>query len=262
MIKKKFDNKGSGDHINLDRYLITYADLITLLLGLFVILYATSQVNEEKYKEFSNAFTDFFKPDKESKASNGNKVLTGPKNSIPEPIFPYPLKKNIETIKVETEMAMKDYIKKGLFEIKSIKNGLTLMLPEKLLFQSGKAEIQPEGMKVIDSLMIIMRNLNKTVTIDGHTDSQPIRTFRYESNWHLSVARALNIGYSMISKGLPEKNVVIRGFGAQKPIAENSDLNGRARNRRVEIVITDLPEEIQAMETAVQTTTKEKQKNK
>ena len=243
MINKRYHKENVEDKINPDRYLITYADLITLLLGLFVILYASSQVNEEKYKEFSNAFSDFFKPPGVKVLNNGNGMLGGQKNSIPEPIFPNTRNKTLQEIKNETENSMSKFIKEGLITIKSNPTGLTLTLSESLLFQSGKADIQSDGLIVLDSISNIIRGINKAITIDGHTDSHPIRTFRYESNWHLSSARALAVGYMLISKGLPEKDLSFRCFGAMKPVAENSTPEGRAKNRRVEITISDLPQE-------------------
>ena len=113
------------------------------------------------------------------------------------------------------------------------------------MFQSGKADIQKDGLIVLDSIANIIRGINKAITIDGHTDSNPIRTFRYESNWHLSSARSLAVGYMLVSKGLPEKNLSFRCFGAMKPVAENSSTEGRSKNRRVEITISDLaPEKV------------------
>jgi chemotaxis protein MotB len=81
---------------------------------------------------------------------------------------------------------------------------------------------------------------DQEIDIDGHTDSDPIRNFRYPSNWHLSVARAANIAYSLTEKGVPEYSIVVRGFGATRPIADNASPEGKAKNRRVEITITDL----------------------
>ena len=239
MNNRRIHKEIQEDKPNLDRYLITYSDLITLLLGLFVILYAASQVDEGKYKQFADAFTQYFKPAAVQGAYPKKGLFNNPKNSIPEPIFPHENNKSIDSIKKETEKSLSNYIQSGQLTVKSTENGLIVTLPEKLLFPSGSADIQTEGKIVLDTLAGILSGINKMITIDGHTDSKPIRTFRFESNWHLSVARALNVGYLLITKGLPEENVIIRGFGAQQPIAENSSNDGRARNRRVDITITD-----------------------
>ncbi|MCX7736359.1 MAG: OmpA family protein [Candidatus Kapabacteria bacterium] len=235
IFRKRLDK--TQENVHLDRYLITYADLITLLLGLFVILYMSSKVDEEKFKELSNAFSEYFQPEKI--ADGGAGVFKGIPNGIPEPIMPYPSKKSLEQIQVETERSLKKYVESGLMSVTRTGNGLTLTLSEKLLFKSGKAEVEPEGMNVIDTLAQILRGIDKQISIDGHTDSDPIRSFRYESNWHLSVARAVNVGYLLVEKGLPENNLMLRGFGAQRPIALNSTIEGKAKNRRVEINITE-----------------------
>jgi chemotaxis protein MotB len=232
----------SEDNINTDRYLITYADLITLLLGLFVILYATSQIDESKYKEFSKAFSSYFNS-KKGVSEGGKGVLIGEKDNVPEPIGHPTSKKSMQEISNDIQKSLKSVIAKGLISVKVTSAGIVLTLPEKLLFESGKAEVQPEGNTVLDSLANVLQNLSYQITVDGHTDNIPIRTFRFESNWHLSVARALNVGYSMMMKGVPESYMIIRGLGAERPIAENSSQEGRALNRRVEIMISELPTE-------------------
>lgn len=227
---------------NPDRYLITYADLITLLLGLFVILYAISKIDEEKYKEFATAFSEYFKSTKEQVLQGGGGVLPGVKNGLPEPILPNtPNTKSIEEIAQDIYTNFKDYIEKGTFSVKLSEGALLLTFPEKLLFESAKADIQTDGKKVLDSLAQILRGIKYQVSVDGHTDSDPIRSYKFESNWHLSVARAANVAYYLMQRGLPEQNVVIRGFADQRPVSDNLTAEGKAKNRRVEINITELP---------------------
>ncbi len=225
---------------NLDRYLITYADLITLLLGLFVILYAASQVDEGKYKEFAKAFSDYFKSSAGA-VKEGSGVMEGIRNGVPAPIFSNPApEKSLEQIYSEAETALKSFISKGVLSLRIKDSELVFSLAERLLFESARAEIQREGGALLDSLSKIFYKLNYQVTVDGHTDSNPIRTFRYESNWHLSVARAVNVGYRLIQSGLQENKLIVRGFGAERPVIENSTPEGRALNRRVEITLNKL----------------------
>ncbi len=236
-----FLRKKSSNKIDTNRYFITYADVITLLLGLFVILYASSKVDLEKYKEFSQAIDKYFKTPGEKPLKGGGGVLEGRKDGIPEPIFELGSKKSLDDIFSETSVRLKEYIDKGLVKIKKVKSGVVLTLPEKLLFKSGKATVQQKAMPALDTLASILRGIPFQITVDGHTDSDPIRTFVYESNWHLSVARATNVAYSLIERGAPEHNMVIRGFGSQRPIDENKTKEGKAKNRRVEISVTSLP---------------------
>ncbi len=226
---------------NRDRYLITYADLITLLLGLFVILYAASQVDSEKFKAVSEALSVYFKSES---VTPGQGALEGGKKILPEPVIP-PAKKNmsITDVQEEVEEKLKFFLTDSSVTLSRAGNGLLLTLPEKFLFPSGKAVIRTEGITMIDSLANALRGLNLQITVDGHTDTDPIRTFQYESNWHLSVDRALNVGYSLITRGVSQANMIIRGFGAQRPMADNFSAEGKKRNRRVEIIITELPPE-------------------
>lgn len=247
LLKRK--NQEEPEHnTGTDRYLITYADLITLLLGLFVILYASSQVDQEKFKEVSEAFSDYFKTGS-GVLEGGEGVLPGQNGILPEPILPTQrADRSMEEIAEETRERLGQYVQRGDIGVNLTGEKLTLTLPEKLLFQSAKAEIEPGGIKVLDTVANILSGLRKQITIDGHTDADPIRTFRYESNWHLSVSRATNVAYKLILRGVPESNMSIRGYGSQRPVEENSTAAGKAKNRRVEITISELSPDVPGTE--------------
>ncbi|MBX3042457.1 MAG: OmpA family protein [Candidatus Kapabacteria bacterium] len=230
-------------NVGADRYLITYADLITLLLGLFVILYATSQVDMEKFKEYSSAFSEYFKAKDNMVIQGGDGVLEGHKMGIPEPILPPVTQKSVAEISEMTESLLAKFISRGDIELIKSSDEIRILLSEKLLFRSARAEVGNEGLGALDSISIILRDAQQQIFIDGHTDTDAIKTFQYESNWHLSVARATNVAYKLIRDGVPEFNMVIRGFGAQRPIADNTTTDGKARNRRVEITIKELTPE-------------------
>ncbi len=240
MKKTNKQREPQSNHSDKDRYLITYADLITLLLGLFVILYASSQIDLEKFGDVSAALSSYFRTQPAKVLEGGEGVLEGNREGVPQAILEPRQAKSIEQIEGEATQALSDYIQKGLISLRRSGNGIIIVLPEKLLFQSGRAEIQPEGNMVIDTLSRMLGNFDYSIMVDGHTDSNPIRTFQYESNWHLSVARALNVGYRMIRLGVPEQNFIIRGFGAQRPTSDNLTPEGRTLNRRVEITVSPL----------------------
>lgn len=235
--KKEEPEHGGG----ADRYLITYADLITLLLGLFVILYASSQVDKDKFKEYSAAFSEFFKTKDAKILQGGDGILQGHRNGVPEPILNPRSERSIKEISGEIKQKMSEYIEKGLLEVRNEDSGLVLVLPEKLLFRSGKSEVEEQGLTALDSLAKVLSGIKKLISVDGHTDTDPIRTFQFESNWHLSASRAANVAYVLIKDGVPEYNLVIRGFGSQRPIDDNTTPEGKAKNRRVEITITNPP---------------------
>lgn len=246
MLIKRNHDEGEEHNTGTDRYLITYADLITLLLGLFVILYASSQIDEERFKDVSAALAEYFKSDNPNHTlKGGDGALQGGKHALPDPVLsnlPQP-PKNLNQISEETKKVLSDYIQQGKIILKQDGKELNLKLPEDLLFRSGSAEIQPGGMTIIDTLATVLRGITYQIEIDGHTDSDPIRTFKFESNWHLSGARAVNVAYRLIRKGVPESNMSFRGFSSQRPVTDNSTPENKALNRRVEITITELPPE-------------------
>lgn len=239
-MRKKYLNNKKNDDNKHDRYLITYADLITLLLGLFVILYASSQVDEAKYKEmsaaFSNVFGDIPADKREEIVKLGKKV-----NPIDMPSTPKT--KSLEEVQKKAEIALDMFIQQKMLTVQRDGHNLVINMPESLLFLSGKADISSESGELLDSLASLLSNIDMNINIDGHTDTTPIRTFRYESNWHLSTARALNMGYALAERNVPEQYMVIRGFGSQRPIAGNNTEEGKSKNRRVEIRLSELDKE-------------------
>lgn len=237
-----FRSKYDDNEEKPDRYLITYADLITLLLGLFVILYGASQVDEAKYKELSKAFSKYFKSKDTNALTGSNGVLDGYKGLNPEPISAENTKKSLNDIYKDAKTTFNEYIEKGSVTVTGNGKEIVLSFADKLLFQTAKADIQPEGRLILDSLAGVLKGIEYQISVDGHTDNTPIKTFRYESNWHLSLARAMNVGYLLIQSGVPENNIVIRGFGEQRPVADNSAPEGKSKNRRVEVIIGELPQ--------------------
>ncbi len=228
-------------HPSTERYIITYADLITLLLGLFVILYAASQVDLGKYREVAQAMVRYFNPGTAPLPTDqrGEHVLPG-EQGLPQPILPRSPYHTMDEWVQETERLFKPYVDRGLLTVERTAEGAVVRLSEAVLFESGKADLQPQALPVLDTLAQLLRNVPYLISVDGHTDSIPIRTLRYESNWHLSTARALSVAYYLMQHGVPESQIAVRGFGPQRPIAPNSTPEGRARNRRVEIVLTEL----------------------
>jgi chemotaxis protein MotB len=236
-LSKKKQKLTAMHNVGADRYLITYADLITLLLGLFVILYATSQVDAEKFKEYSSAFSEYFKSKDNKVVQGGDGVLEGHKKGIPEPILPPAPQRSIQEIADLSKTALAKFIESGQIELVQTDEGLKIVMSEKLLFKSAKAVIEESGFSALDSVASVLKSSSQKIMVDGHTDTDPIRTFLYESNWHLSAARATNVAYRLIQNGVPEYNMMIRGFGSQRPNSDNTTEDGKAANRRVEIFI-------------------------
>ena len=238
MRKNYFSNNPTPDD-NKSRYLVTYSDLITLLLGLFVILYASAQVDEGKYRAMSAAFAQVFNAQDSAKTS-GKGILPG-NRKLPIGNFAGDKIHSAKSLEEQAESILGSFIREKGLKVTLTGSSLVLILPEMLLFKSGDAELSAGSNELLDSLTSLLSKAKMLINVDGHTDSTPIHTFRYQSNWHLSTSRAINVAYSLISRGIAESDVVVRGFGAQRPIGDNSTAEGKQRNRRVEITISKFP---------------------
>src|SRR2546425_3772525 len=136
---------------------------------------------------------------------------------------------------------MKGEIDKGQVTISELKGKLTVNMVEAILFDSGKAEVKPEGLIVLSKVIEILKTVSdKSIRIEGHTDNKPIvgpLMQRYPTNWELSAGRALNVARYLQKQGIEAANLSAAAFGEFKPVADNTTLEGRAKNRRIEIVL-------------------------
>lgn len=214
---------------NTDRWLLTYSDLITLLLGLFVILYGMSKIDTEKYEQVVTALGGIF-----GRETSG--VLNSNARALPGGVSPLQAERN--RILATLEKALGSTKKQGLVAFSQNERGVTVHLMEALLFNSGSADLKPSSYKILDTLGSIIKQLPNDIRIEGHTDNVPIHTDRFPSNWHLSVNRAVNTGYYMLNQyGLNAEKVSVVGYAEYRPLVENTNEENRARNRRVDIII-------------------------
>lgn len=235
MLKGTRKIKSKVDH---NRYLITFADLITLLLGFFVILYATSQIDGENFKKLQEALKKAFNSGEKPLLDGGDGVLDGSRTMLPEPNFPGKREGNIDSIENSIRKSLINYFDEDAVTMFKEGESIKIDMPEKLLFSSGYADIKQDGLKFLDTLADILSDVPNQITIDGHTDNVPISNERFKSNWHLSMQRALNVAYFMSKEGLKEENLAIRAYGEQRPKESNATNDGKAKNRRVELIIS------------------------
>jgi chemotaxis protein MotB len=209
----------SGDK---DRYLITYSDLITLLLGLFIILYAVSNIDNGKYKNVVAAMGSYFGNESIVPKMSESKVLTSPKEKISE---------ELNKLIVENNYS-------NSIQLEETERGVTIHILDDILFPPGKADINESSKLVLKKIAKVLSTIPNDIRIEGHTDNMPIYTERYPSNWHLSVDRALTTAYYLIKQeNISPDKVSIVGFSEYRPIASNSTPESRAKNRRVDLVI-------------------------
>jgi chemotaxis protein MotB len=218
------------EHGGQERWLLTYADLITLLLGLFVILYAMSKIDMKKYDQVVVALGGVF--------GSGDGVtpvklkLTELQEGVPDVIS--------ERARVENEIrrVLQLESKNLPVTVSQDERGVVVHIQEELLFPSGSADLKSGSLETLDRLADIFRTIPNDIRVEGHTDNVPIASRAFPSNWHLSVGRALNVGYYLIQKHkLNAEKISVVGYSEYRPIAPNTTAEDRARNRRVDIVI-------------------------
>ena len=207
-----------------DRYLITYADLITLLLGLFIILYTISNIDAVKYKNVAQALGSIFGKESIKNVSMdvSSNVTESPKNKLIDQ-----LSKLIE-----------NYNYTPSIQLEENERGITIHILDDILFPPGQAVLNENSKIVLNRLASVIKSIPNDIRIEGHTDNTPINTSRYPSNWHLSVDRALNTAYYLIqNEGVDPDKVSIVGYAEYRPIAPNDTPETRTKNRRVDLVI-------------------------
>lgn len=212
----------SKDYIN--RWVVSYADFVTMLLALFMLMYAILRVDNQKLTEFQERVEKAF----------------GRKDVI-ENITKYQAIGNQTLGSAALEKLLKQNISQSNL-IKLIKGdkGLIIRVNNKVLFDAGSAEIKPDAEKTLAQIMKVLTKIDNPVIIEGHTDSTPIKNAKYPSNWELSTARATNIISYMVDKsGISPKRLCAVGYGEYKPISDNTSISGRMINRRVDIIVLE-----------------------
>jgi len=205
-----------------DRYLITYADLITLILGLFIILYAISNIDLKKYQSLVSAIGNTF---------GSTRIATSTGASLKEISPLHNLKNDIESI-------TRRYGYDKVIDVEENERGVTIHILEDIIFKSGSADLNVSSLEILDRLASILKVLPNDIRIEGHSDNVPINTTTYPSNWHLSVSRALNTAYYLITQEkLSADKISIVGYSEFKPLVSNGTEEGRKLNRRVDLVI-------------------------
>jgi chemotaxis protein MotB len=236
------------EHVNHERWLVSYADFITLLFAFFTTLYAISTVDQKKVGKMvysmRTAFNlDFFKGQQaeSSPVGGGTKiaVLAGP----PEP----PAGGNgkgigsdryLRLVQELTQLA-EDPALKGRIEIRQEKRGVVIALSEAAFFGSGSADLQKGTSVALGVVAAKLKEKGYEILVEGHTDNMPVRSRTFRSNWELSTARATTVvAYLVDQMGYEPTKVGAAGYGEHKPVASNDTSEGRARNRRVDIVVS------------------------
>jgi len=237
---------------NHERWLVSYADFITLLFAFFVVMYAISSLNEGKYRVLSSSLTGAF-----SNVKTNSPALTSAVNDDLVKLTPLPLVKQraSEGLRKErakmTEVAkdimavLEPLVREGKVRVTQTSRGVTIEINASLLFPTGEAKLSPDSIQALTAIASVLKLDNHAIQVEGYTDNLPIKNSIFPSNWELSAGRASTVARLLTENGVDENRVTAVGQGAKQPVASNETPEGRARNRRVSVtVLAVLPEPV------------------
>ena len=270
----------AGGHDNDERWLLTYSDMITLLMALFMVLFSISSVNISKYRTLQEslkaAFSGSILPGGKAIMQSGSQSTSAHSPATSEIPSIVPLTPNVpnanpsqasataasqaQSIAAAAQQEQQDfqqlqselntYIKKhgltGQVQTVIDRRGLVVrVLTDRVLFDSGQANLKPAGLPLLAEIANLL-NVDRThpIVVEGHTDNVPISSAQYPSNWELSTARATTVVRYLISQGVDRNRLSAAGYADLHPIASNATAAGRQKNRRVEIVMQRLNPDI------------------
>lgn len=238
-----------------DRWMITYADLITLLLIFFVVMYAMSRLDVEKYEMVTQSLQATFKSGdsllemgsgvtgkadtekhKNPPSSEDGKNKDGGPLSERELAFRKQEQELTDFMKVIKQYVQDNQLEQDIF-ISDEPQGIAITLSDRFLFDPGRAELKSGAAPVLGKLASLFKDLSATVSIEGHTDNVPAGPW-YKDNWELSGARAMSVlRYFLDTKGLSPDSFQYAGYADTRPVGDNATAQGRQKNRRVEITV-------------------------
>lgn len=257
--------------LNHERWIISYADFITLLFAFFVVMYSISSVNEGKYRVLSQTLTDAFQEPTRSldlvqigelgrkqgdiaSIDSGSALIDmqdrqgpGLYNQDGSDLQTTEIsttssseQQRLSYLAVSIEDMLEPYVEKDLVEVNVDSNRVTVDMKDKMLFPSGSTHLSRDAVKVLRDLSRILSSMPNQLQVEGNTDNRPIRTEEFPSNWELSAARAASVVHLMTRMGVDPSRLSAIGYGEYRPVANNDTEEGRQKNRRVTLVVKGL----------------------
>lgn len=245
MARKKYDEEQD----NHDRWLVSYADFITLLFAFFIVMYAISSVNEGKYRVLSNSLLGAF-----GKAP-AIPVIEEKERAAPALLHPPTQRKRSETLRREREQMTRlardilgilaPLVDQGKVRVTQTDRGIKVEINASILFAPGEARLTGETIQALKAVAGVLKADDHAIQVEGHTDSMPINNAFFPSNWELSAVRASSVVRLFIESGIEERRLTAIGRGATQPVESNDTPEGRLKNRRVSVIIlAALPEAV------------------
>lgn len=236
--------KREEEHANHERWLVSYADFITLLFAFFVVMYALSTVNEGKYRILSSSMINAFRNVPVNSAGEAPMVVPTPalpqkQNTATKTPDPAKQKQRDKMRNVAKDIleVMAPLIEQGKVRVLETSRGVMIEINDSILFSPGQALLQPALIKAMRAVAEVLVASDFPITIEGHTDNVPINTVQFPSNWELSAVRATTVLRLFLDAGVAAERLTAIGYADTRPVEPNLLADGRARNRRVTIQI-------------------------
>lgn len=244
------------EHENHERWLVSYADFITLLFAFFVVMYAISSVNEGKYRVLSESLEAAFSDRAGAIVQVGTappaRQLVNPTDKIqsqrPTQASPEEAQRMKKLARSVLDV-LQPMVKNGQVRVTQSRRGVSVEINASLLFEPAQAELNPDSETALRALAQRLTEVENLIQVQGFTDNQPIKSAQYPSNWELSAARASSVVRLLQESGIAGQRLVAVGYGENRFIDDNATVEGRARNRRVTIeILADSKDEVAIIE--------------
>lgn len=236
--------KQEEEHENHERWMVSYADFLTLLFAFFVVMYAISSVNEGKYRVLSESIVSAFR--NETVSSGGQSIVViQASSSQPKQVEPNKTqdlakqrqREKMRNVAKDILEVLAPLVQQGKVRVLETTRGVTIEINDSILFSPGQAQLHPTSVKAMQAVAEVLAASDFPIVIEGHTDNVPINTLQFPSNWELSAVRATTVLRLFADAGVGAERLTAIGYGETRPVEPNLLAEGRARNRRVTIMI-------------------------
>jgi chemotaxis protein MotB len=255
--------KRKQEHVNNERWIVSYADFITLLFAFFVVMYSVSSVNEGKYRVLSQTLNDAFQESSRSidpiqvgelSRSSGNTLgseqdnaliqtdqIQGPGTYQEQSLRMHEMPTNdmqrLRFLAATIEDMLSDYVDQELVDVTFSEDRVIINMKDKMLFASASAHLSRAAVEALRNISRVLNSVPNQLQVEGNTDNRPIHTDEFPSNWELSAARAASVVHLMTRMGIKPERLSAIGYAEHRPVADNDTELGRAKNRRVSLII-------------------------
>jgi chemotaxis protein MotB len=244
------------EHENHERWMVSYADFITLMFAFFVVMYSISSVNEGKYRVLSNSMVNAFR----STANEPGAAMVTPPQASGVPIVQIisrqpkanpeaeakrvEFRKRMRSMAEDVKRVLEPLVAGGQVRVTEGVNGISIEINASALFKPGEALLGVDAQRALRAVAEVIAVGDFPIKIEGHTDTLPISTPYFPSNWELSAVRASSVVRLFVEAGVTPGRLTAAGYSDQRPVADNATADGRARNRRVTIQVESMAPDV------------------